>query len=175
LKEGKMMPFDMLGTVRTLTRPHIDLQRMSIEDISLVDIAHALSMQCRYNGHVPHFFSVAEHSVAVSRRLPEAHRAWGLFHDAAEAYVGDLISPIKHGLPDYQEIEAKILCVIAEKFKLSTHIPAIIHEADKAQLDREMCSLQGCWSSTPSNVSFWSPAVAKAEFIEAAGQLSIQD
>lgn len=70
------------------------------EQFALEDIAHALSMQCRYNGHSRYFYSIAEHSLLVARALREQGcgievQRVGLMHDATEAYVGDLVAPIK--------------------------------------------------------------------------------
>ncbi len=67
-------------------------------DVDVRDIAHALALKCRFNGHCRVFYSVAEHSVRVSRVMEVGGRKmamWGLMHDAAEAYLADLGGPIK--------------------------------------------------------------------------------
>lgn len=103
------------------------------EDVILGDIAHALSNLCRFTGHVSQFYSVAEHSVHVSRLVPRRHALAGLLHDASEAYVADLSGPVKHSpeLATYREVEAKVQAVILEAFGLPPVLPREVHEADR--------------------------------------------
>ena len=61
------------------------------EDICIRDIAHHLSLCCRFNGACRVHYSVAQHSVMVANILPAPLRFWGLMHDATEAYVGDMV------------------------------------------------------------------------------------
>ena len=70
------------------------------EQICIEDIAHGLSMLCRFAGQCRFFFSVAEHSIAVAHLLPANLKLFGLLHDASEAYLADLPRPVKAGLPD---------------------------------------------------------------------------
>ena len=101
-----------------------------VEDVRIADIAHALSMLCRYTGHTRRFYSVAEHSVHVSHIVPASLRLAGLMHDAPEAYMNDINRPLKRSLPDYKAIEDRNWAVIAKKFSLPSVLPAEIHEAD---------------------------------------------
>ena len=76
-------------------------------DIDIKDIAHALALQCRFKGHCKQFYSIAQHSVLVARHLQARSilQLFGLLHDAAEAYLGDMISPLKDMLPEYKTQE----------------------------------------------------------------------
>lgn len=67
-------------------------------DVCIEDIAHALSLKCRFGGHVKKFYSVAEHCVRVMKILKPADQLWGLMHDAAEAYLPDIAAPIKRSV-----------------------------------------------------------------------------
>ncbi len=96
------------------------------EEICIEDIAHALSMQCRYGGHTTQFYSVAEHSWRVSSMCSAEDAMWGLMHDAAEAYLVDLPRPIKSGSElgsEYQRIERELQRVICERFGMSEREP----------------------------------------------------
>lgn len=100
------------------------------DEIHVVDIARALAMTCRYRGHCRFYYSVAEHSVLISRAVPEADALAGLLHDAPEAYLGDMASPIKRYMPDYRAIEDRLAVVVAERFGLTTIEPPSVKSAD---------------------------------------------
>lgn len=103
-------------------------------EVNIEDIAHSLAYQCRYGGHCAAYYSVAEHSVLLSRLLPSALRLMGLLHDATETYVTDVPRPLKPSLSNYREIEASNRVVIAEAFGLP---PALHPEVE--DLDRRIC------------------------------------
>jgi hypothetical protein len=113
------------------------------EQICIEDIAHGLSMLCRFAGQCRFFFSVAEHSIAVARLLPANLKLFGLLHDASEAYLADLPRPVKAGLPEYKAIEANVARVIAEKFELPFPMPPEVKAADQALLKDEVFSFFG--------------------------------
>lgn len=88
------------------------------EDVCIEDIAHGLSQVCRFGGHCRKFYSVAQHSVVVASFLPPGLRRLGLLHDATEAYIGDMVRPLKLCMPDYQQAEKRLWRVICEAFGL---------------------------------------------------------
>lgn len=110
---------------------YFDILNPTAYDYPIEVIANALSNICRYTGHVDRFYSVAEHSVFVSRIVPEKLALEGLLHDASEAFVGDVSSPLKKLLPEYQKIEDNIQTAIAAHFGLQYPFPHDVHEADK--------------------------------------------
>lgn len=93
------------------------------DDVCIEDIAHSLAMQCRFNGHCKTFYSVAEHSVLVSKMLSttgygRTTQLYGLLHDAAEAYICDLPRPLKNLIGSYRPVEKKIQSTVWEAFNL---------------------------------------------------------
>lgn len=107
------------------------------------EIAHSLSHVCRYTGHVRNFYSVAQHSVLVSLIVPKHLQKAGLLHDASEAYLGDVSSPLKALLPDYKAIEAKVEKAICKQFNLPFPLPSKVKEADLIMLVTEKRDLMG--------------------------------
>jgi len=118
------------ATIRTFTGKTINLIMPKEEDIDILDIAHGLSNVCRYNGHCSKFYSVAEHSVLLSYKYGLA----ALMHDASEAYLGDLVSPLKKFTTlgkIFIPIEKKMEKVISSKFQLG-ELTEEFDQADKA-------------------------------------------
>ncbi len=90
------------------------------EEVDIDDIAHSLALQCRFNGHTTAFYSIAQHSVLVSRIVNPTQALAALFHDASETYTGDLIAPLKRFLPPvFKEIERKIESAIFQHFGIN--------------------------------------------------------
>lgn len=128
-------------TIQTYTGLSFDLADPKLDMINIVDIAHHLANLCRFTGASRFHYSVGQHSVVVASllldRKPELALE-GLLHDAAEAYVGDVSSPlkalIKSQTPVFKAIEERIEKVIAERFGLQYPWPIEVHEVDQLTL-----------------------------------------
>ncbi len=152
-----------------------------VGDVDPVDIAHALSMICRYGGHVQTFFSVAEHCVLMSYAVAPEHALWALLHDATEAYVGDMVRPLKHAMPEYRAVEDRLMAVICDRFGLGHECPAEVKQADLRILRDERDALMGAapmpWLSIEDvpalgvDVQCWAPAVAKRRYLDRLADL----
>ena len=98
-----------------------DMSKNNSENILIEDIAHGTSMQCRFNGHIKEFYSVAQHSVHVADMVYKLTGSKklafeGLMHDSSEAYLADLPRPVKRALPSYKDMELVMEKRIAEIF-----------------------------------------------------------
>jgi len=137
-KDANGLFIDRPGAITTATGGRIDPLAPNPAEISPTDIAHALSRLCRYNGHVGHFLSVARHSLWVSYRLEELGydaemQLIGLLHDAAEAYLGDFVRPVKQTKTlgaAYRAFEENLEAAIAERFSFAYPHPEAVKDAD---------------------------------------------
>jgi hypothetical protein len=155
-----------------------------LEDIDILDIAHALSNLCRYGGHVLHFYSVAQHCVYVSRVVPPEHALRGLLHDASEAYLIDVPRPIKHaiGMEAYREAEKRLEAIIYERFGLSGDEPECIKTADNQMLRTEQRDLMAPapaeWKdyrvgALDMEIDPWLPHIARKAFLDRFDEISV--
>jgi hypothetical protein len=151
------------GFIQTYTGKSFRPLAARPEDVDIHDIAHALALKCRFNGHCKSFYSVAEHSVRVSRYLeqtgaPPKIALWGLMHDAGEAYLADLGGPIKrmfhvhHDTPagpngsqieTFADAEDRLLDVIANALHFDPIDYIAVREADLRLLMTEARDVMG--------------------------------
>lgn len=124
-----------------------DLARPTADMVDPADIAHSLSMQCRFNGHTNRYYSVAQHCFLVADLVSAEHQLAALLHDATEAYVGDMVRPLKEGMRNwanchglacaYATTEQHVWEAICERFNLSPVLPASVEHADLVALATE--------------------------------------
>lgn len=133
----------------TYTNIHFEILNPASEDICIKDIAHALSLLCRGNGHTKCFFSVAQHSIncakeAAMRGYSKQVQLACLLHDASEAYLSDITRPLKKHLPEYLAIEKKVQDAIFDKYQVDKSDEDIMIKVkciDDAMLYYELSSL----------------------------------
>ena len=165
-----------MPAVSTKSGRRVSLLNPSPSQIVIGDIAHGLAHQCRFNGQTNKFYSVAQHSVLVSSILPRELRLAGLLHDASEAYLGDVVQPLKDLLPEYQSIEANFCEVLGARFGVNLQHNDAIRLADLVVLATERRDLMPMdtadWSSiagiTPLSRTIRpkSPEAASVQFME---------
>lgn len=140
--------------VTTYTGKKLHFLDPQSEEIDIVDIAHALSLTCRFGGQCRVFYSVAEHSIRMAEIVPVEHKLHALLHDASEAYLPDLPRPMKASLPSFKGMEVIILQAIFNKFLYlpDTQKPnsKLIKEADNILLATEARDLM-------DNMDDWAP------------------
>lgn len=142
---------------------------MRPEDLDIKDIAHHLSNECRWVGGCPEHYSVAQHCVLVSRCFDDSRpdlQLAGLLHDAAEAYLKDLPSPIKHDprMEFYRHIDRDLTLMIFLAFDLKPELLEEIKDADNLLCSRERAAW---WDKTTNRgVIPWSQQRARRVFLD---------
>ena len=174
--------------ITTFTGKQFYFNQLHTAIFDVIDIAHALSQLCRYNGHCSQFYSVAEHCCLIHdwirqeyrhdihpghQKIIKDHMRAGLFHDAVEAYTGDIVGPLLSLFPDFHQYSQQIEQKIAIDFQLEYPFPSIVKEADKRILVDEMSYLFTKdaipWDKLTKTklgvqIQCWKPEQAKQEF-----------
>ena len=127
------------ATILTISGQYFPYESPETYDFNIEEIAHSLARLCRFTGHVNTngIYSVAQHSVLVSEIVPDELKLAALMHDAAEAYIGDVNSPLKQLLPEYKKIEKKVEKAIFNYFGLQWPKHPTIKQADLRLLAAE--------------------------------------
>lgn len=173
---GAFAPAPAGATIILHSGTYFDLQDPERAAFSIEDIAHALGNLCRFTGHTDRFYSVAEHSVLCSHMVPPEDALAALMHDAAEAFIGDVSSPLKALLPDYAAVERRVERAVWASVGLPDDLPASVKVADRMALALEQRFCMGNrdqWGDVPvladavaSPIRFLSPAEARAAFLD---------
>lgn len=149
------------------------------EEIDILDIAHALSLQCRFGGHCKTHYSIAQHSTLVSFYSGK-HALWGLLHDASEAFIADLCKPVKIQLEmeSYRRAEKRLMKAVCDKFNLPYQQPEDVTKADVLLLAAEARDLMsplvpGYWridldsaNKMVGTIQPLSPEAAEKQFLD---------
>ncbi|MFP5520737.1 MAG: HD family phosphohydrolase [Bdellovibrionia bacterium] len=169
--------------VITLSGKRFNIIKPDPESINIEDIACSLARQARFNGHTRFFYSVGQHSCLGAQVSPTKDIAIQmLFHDATEAYIGDLVSPVKALLPDFEIIESRIQWAICEKLGIEFPLPKVVKQIDKRLLATEVRDLitkdLASWGIAAEEaydfpIIPWPPEVTEARFLEIAKSLGV--
>lgn len=155
-------------------------------EYDIVDIAHQLSLKCRFSGACSVFYSVAEHSCRVAEILPDEFKLAGLLHDSSEQQLPDCCRPIKSavmlqcpdGLHSFRDIEDRMLACIAKTFGFQFPLPKEVKAADWKLLATEARDLMGTtlnWDLNveplPDKIYPWNWKYAECRFLQMFNQL----
>lgn len=168
--------------ISLLSGAHFNYNKPEESDVTIDDIASALSNVCRFSGHLPRFYSVAQHLVNASHIVPDEHAFTALMHDTAECFTNDLPTPLKWALPIFKELEVKIESAMGQRFGFQFPYPPEVKEADTLMLMLEKYYVKECDDHWPMydkytreyvepyrglvNLDSWQPRRAKREFLE---------
>ncbi len=136
------MEFGLVNTepvIRTNSGKWVDVFMPTMDMIDIDDIAHGLSLLCRWGGQCPRFYSVAEHSLACMQKTNGGlkNKLASLMHDASEAYLVDLPRPIKRNISEYKGLEDNLLKVIFDKYEIPFPLSEEVKKIDDEMLEYE--------------------------------------
>ena len=115
------------GIMRMISGREVNLKKLQPEDITIDDIAWGLGRTLRYGGHIREDYTVAHHSIIMSYCVNERYQLEALLHDAAEAYMGDMIWPVKAMFKSVDNFENEIALKIMDRFNVSVDMIAPVY------------------------------------------------
>lgn len=161
--------------IQTFSNIKFNLADPREDQICIEDIAHALSLLARFTGHSRSLYTVGQHSLLGSFLVPPKDALWFLLHDASEAYLGDVSSPLKHSTAmeaAYMPMEAKVMLAICKRFGLQEKQPISVHEIDAQMLWAEKeqlmksCSWGFSGTAAPIVITEMTPREVEAKFLD---------
>lgn len=168
--------------ISLLSGAKFNYNRPEESDVTIEDLASALSNICRFAGHLPRFYSVAQHLVNASRIVGDDNAFTALMHDTAEAFTNDLPTPLKWAFPIFKELEVKTEKAMGDKFGFAYPYPDEVKEADTIMLMLEKYFVKEDDSIWPNyekytkkvvspflnkvDLDSWQPRRARREFLE---------
>jgi hypothetical protein len=126
-----------MSWILTHTGQRFDLHEPDADLIDPRDISHALANICRFNGHTREFYSVAQHCCMVADLVPDEYKLAALLHDAPQAYIGDMVRPLKQWILQYLDVQDWLWERICTRFDLDTELPETVRQANLAALATE--------------------------------------
>lgn len=162
---------------QTFNGRRINPVHATITDIYIEDIAHALSQICRFGGHCKEFYSVGQHSVLCAMHASPETAFPALMHDSTEAYIGDMVTPLKNQMPKFHQVEDRLWKIIAKKYHIPVKLPTEVKVLDRQALGTEHRDLLDnhehhvwkmlkgvkIWSE---RIKPWSPKATEARFLD---------
>lgn len=144
-------------TILLQSGAYFDLLDPKSSNFTIEDVAHGLSMTCRFAGQCRQFYSVAEHCWHASFLVPDELQRAALLHDAAEAFIGDVTRPLKTLLPEYKVIEKRIEAAIVDRFGIDGWDDPRIKHADQVMLHAEQAEMM------PAHEDSWATSAGLGE------------
>lgn len=181
--------YALKNTIRLRSGGYFSFSNPQPDQFTLEDISAALSKVCRFGGHCNHFYSVAEHLIhATNQAIEDGHplevQKAVFMHDATEAFVGDLVRPLKVLVPEYQAVEARVEAVIGQKFGIdfAAH-HEVVKGLDNAMLlaERDLLFTRDSvkwggeeqWRRLEVDFQWWGPSQAERQFNKMARKLGV--
>jgi len=162
--------------IETLTGRHVDILDPDPSEMNIEDIAHALSNTNRFGGHLRKPYSVAQHCVLMSYLCPPELAFECLMHDAHEAYIGDMPSPFKIAMPEFQRLEDNMEATVRRAFNMpGDKHPRAVKHWDQVMLMTEARDFGLSWYGTEKHTDMppahadkivaWDWLEARTEFL----------
>ncbi|UTC29843.1 hypothetical protein BAJUN_02130 [Bajunvirus bajun] len=162
--------------VMTASGQYFDFERPEAFDWSIDDIAHGLSMQCRFTGHTGVFYSTAQHSCLASDLAAPEFKFEALMHDGHESFLGDMATPLKILCPDYRRVEDRAEAALRARYNLPAKMSPEVKKIDTLMLgwekrdlmvpsDGEQWSMLAGVVPPQHKIIAWSPEWSKAAFL----------